>query len=52
MLTVFGGLGGLTILMVYIGEGVRNAFDPRKTFLPSAVKAEAAAASNSEQVKS
>lgn len=52
MLTVFGGLGGLTILMVYIGEGVRNAFDPRKTFLPSAVKAEPATASNSEQVKS
>ena len=27
---IFVGLGGITMLMVFIGEGVRNAMDPRK----------------------
>ena len=31
-LTGFAVLGGLLILLVFIGEGVRDAFDPRKTF--------------------
>ena len=33
MATVFGGLGGLTVLMVFIGNGVRNALDPRVAFV-------------------
>ena len=31
-ITIFFGLGILTTLLVFIGEGVRNAFDPRKGF--------------------
>ena len=30
-LTGFVVLGGLLILLVFIGEGVRDAFDPRKS---------------------
>lgn len=29
--TAFGTLGGLLMLLIFIGEGIRDAFDPRKT---------------------
>jgi len=32
---IFTALGVLTSLLVFVGEGVRNALDPRKTFLVS-----------------
>ncbi|WP_017446114.1 ABC transporter permease [Gayadomonas joobiniege] len=30
--TAFGSLGGILMLLVFIGEGIRDAFDPRNTF--------------------
>ncbi len=34
-ITAFVVLGGLLTLLIFIGEAVRDAFDPRKTILPS-----------------
>jgi microcin C transport system permease protein len=31
-MTAIGAIGGILLLLVFIGEGVRDAFDPRKTF--------------------
>ena len=34
-LSLFGALGGLLMLMIFIGEAIRDAFDPRKMYTNS-----------------
>ena len=50
---IFAGLGTITMLMVFIGEGVRNAMDPRKAIsikIPKRYRAPAPKAETEEQI--
>ena len=50
---IFAGLGTITMLMVFIGEGVRNAMDPRKAIsikIPKRYRAPAPKAETEEQM--